>query len=164
MTTRRIQVRQPRSGKIVGVCPGPTDAGACPFAGPGGVVPCAGFLIGPPGADPRYWPLPVPAGYRHCDVPWNEMAAASLDKAEQCRRRWRAGLRHRTARVRTLAVRGDPRYRAMSPHDLDLTALWYWRLSSTAQGLRRGEKRAQERAETYLAFAEHRRDTAREIR
>jgi hypothetical protein len=52
----------------------------------------------------------------------------------------------------------------VSPHDLDITALWYWRLSSVAQGLRRGEKRAQERAETYLVFAEHRRDTAREIR
>jgi nucleotide-binding universal stress UspA family protein len=40
-------------------------------------------------ADHRHWPLPIPAGYRYCDVSWNEKAVASLRKAEQCRRRWR---------------------------------------------------------------------------
>jgi hypothetical protein len=164
MTTRKIQIRQPGTNAIVGTCPGPAEAGTCPFADATGVVPCAGFLIEPAGADHQHWPLPIPAGYRHCDVPWNERAVASLRKAENCRRQWQTGLRNRRTRVRRQAAGRDPRYRDMSPRDLDLTALWYWRLSTTAQGLRRGEKRAQEEAETYLAFTEHRRNSAREGR
>jgi hypothetical protein len=156
-----IRVRQPETGTIVRSCPGPTAAGACPFAGADGVVPCAGHLIEPDRADAQHWPLPIPHGYRYCDIPWHEKAAAALRKAENCRNQWRAGLDRRTARIRYLAAHHDPRYRDMSPRQLELTALWYWRLSTEAQGLRHAEKRAQEEAETYLAFIEHRRDAAR---
>lgn len=86
------------------VCRGPYPSGACPLAGPDGVVPCAGFLIAPADADSEYWPLPIPRGYRHCDVVWNERAQAGLHNAERARERWQAGLIRETKRVRRLAA------------------------------------------------------------
>ncbi|GGN52004.1 hypothetical protein FHR83_008810 [Actinoplanes campanulatus] len=160
MTLREIQILHPVTGEVLHTCPGPDPSGRCPMAGPDGVVPCAGLMIAPPRPDPPYWPLRIPPGYRYCDVPWNEKVRACLRKAENCRRRWDAGLRRSNMRVHYLAEHRDPRYRKMSPRDLDVTALWYWRLSGTAQGLRRSEQRAQEQADTYLAAAERRRTAA----
>ncbi|MEV0895416.1 hypothetical protein [Actinoplanes sp. NPDC049802] len=159
MRTDGIRVLHPATGELIRVCPGPDRSGGCPLAAPNGVVPCAGLLIAPQPADPEYWPLPVPHGYRYCDVPWNVRARACLRKAEWLRERWRAGLRQETERVWVLAGRHDPRYRKMTPHELNATALWRWRLSAAGQALRRAEQKAQEQGETYLAFTEHRRNS-----
>ncbi|MEU4689949.1 hypothetical protein [Actinoplanes sp. NPDC023714] len=152
MITRGIRVLDPTTGALIRVCPGPYPAGGCPLAGPDGVVPCAGFLVTVDSTGNHHWPLRIPAGYRHCDVPWNERARDYLRTAETCRRRWDAGLSKEITRVRTLAAAHDPRYRRMSDHEMRATALWRWRLSAAGQALRRSEQKAQERADTYLTF------------
>jgi hypothetical protein len=63
MSTQSIEILDPGTGKVVDVCRGPTSSGRCPRAGMNGVVPCAGHLIRPPGADRRLWPLSVPRNY-----------------------------------------------------------------------------------------------------
>ncbi|MEU4424766.1 hypothetical protein AB0F81_29450 [Actinoplanes sp. NPDC024001] len=128
------------------------------MAGSDGVVPCAGLLISPAHADPEYWPLRIPSGYRHCDVLWNERALSCLEKAENSRRRWQSGLALENRRVVALAAAHDPRYRRMTARQLEKTALWRWRLSTAAQALRRSENNSRERAEKYLAFVEFRRN------
>jgi hypothetical protein len=162
MTTdiRRIRVLHPVTGECVRTCHGPSPSGACPLAGPDGVVPCAGFLIAPAGADPEYWPLPIPDGYRHCDVIWNERAQSGLHHAERARERWQAGLNREIERVRALAAANDPRYRNMSSRDLGTTALWRWRLTGEAQALRRSEEKNERQADTYLAFVAFRREAS----
>lgn len=158
MTTIRVHILHPATGRLLGACRGPTASGACPLAGEDGVVPCAGFLIAPATtADPEYWPLPVPAGYRHCDLRWNELAEAGLRGAENCRARWQAGLERERRRARVLARSRDPRYRWMTTAELEKTARWRWRLSPDAQALRRSERKYQEQAATYLAFVKFRR-------
>lgn len=156
MATRSIRVIDPATGECVRTCHGPSPAGACPLAGPNGVVPCAGMLIEPADADPEYWPLPVPVGFRHCDVIWNERAQSGLREAERAREQWEAGLRRETERVRQLAARNDPRYRNMSERDLQKTALWRWRLTGLAQSRRRAEEKNERQADTYLAFIKFR--------
>lgn len=160
MATRSIRVLHPVSGACVRICRGPSPSGICPLAGPDGVVPCVGFLIAPADADPEYWPLPIPAGYRHCDVIWNERAQSGLHKAEHARRRWQAGLNRETERVRTLARANDPRYRKMTERELRQTALWRWRLTGEAQSLRRSEEKNERQADTYLGFIKFRRGAA----
>lgn len=157
MTMNLIRVLDPDTGETVRVCHGPSRTGACPLAGPDGVVPCAGLLIAPSRPDPEYWPLPVPAGYRHCDVIWNERARSGLDKAEQAREQWQAGLSREIKRVRYLASVKDPRYRKMTERELEKTALWRWRLTGEAQSLRRSEEKNERQAEAYLAFVKFRR-------
>ncbi|MBM2616294.1 hypothetical protein JIG36_12075 [Actinoplanes sp. LDG1-06] len=155
--TRTIHILDPDTGLLVRVCRGPSAAGACPLAGPDGVVPCAGFLVAPAGADPEYWPLPIPLGYRHCDVTWNERARSGLDKAERAQARWQAGLDRELRRVRVLAGAKDPRYRRMTDRDLEKTALWRWRLTGEAQSLRRSQEKNERQAQSYLAFMRYRR-------
>ncbi|MCM4084367.1 hypothetical protein [Paractinoplanes hotanensis] len=157
MTKRSIRILDPATGRGVRVCPGPSSTGACPLARPDGVVPCAGFLIAPAAADPEYWPLPIPIGYRHCDVIWNERARTGLHKAERAHEQWQAGLNREVQRVRKLAAGGDPRYRRMTDRNLEKTALWRWRLTGQAQALRRSEEKNERQAETYLAFVKYRR-------
>jgi len=160
MTTQSIRILHPVTGELIRQCRGPTESGVCPLAGPGGVVPCAGMMIAAAEPDPGYWPIPIPRGYRHCDLPWNEKIRSCLRKSEHCRRRWQSGLKRETLRIRTLARYGDPRYRKMTERELDITALWYWRLTVAAKSLRRAEERAQHQAKVYLDLTEYRRSLA----
>jgi hypothetical protein len=123
-------------------------------------VPCAGYLIAPAGVDPEYWPLPVPEGFRHCDVTWNRLAQSGLHRAERARERWQAGLARETDRVQALAAAKDPRYRKMTGRDLEKTALWRWRQTGEAQALRRSEEKNERQADTYLAFLKFRRNAS----
>lgn len=158
MTTRTIHIVDPVTGTCVRVCRGPRPSGVCPLAGPGGVVPCAGYLIAPAGGDPEYWPVPIPRGYRHCDVIWNERAQSGLHNAERARDQWQKGLERETQRVRALAAGRDPRYRRMTDRELRTTALWRWRLTGEAVALRRSEEKNERQADTYLAFLKFRRN------
>jgi hypothetical protein len=160
MTTQSIRILHPVTGALVGRCRGPTESGVCPKAGPNGVVPCAGMMIAAAEPDPGYWPVPIPRGYRHCDLPWNEKVRSCLRESEHCRQRWQSGLKRETLRLRALARSGDPRYRKMTERDLDITALWYWRLSVAAKSLHHAEKRAQHQAKVYLDLTEYRRSLA----
>jgi len=160
MITNRIKILDPDTGAIVDVCHGPTPDGGCPRARRNGVVPCAGYLISPPEADPRLWPLPVPRDYRHCELGWSEQALRCLEKAETYRRRWRAGAARETGRVFERAAQRDPRFRKMTRLQLLDTGLRRWRLTGSAVQLARAEKRQRERARLYLSFAEFRRTTA----
>lgn len=157
MTTDGIQVLHPVTGGVVRICRGPTPSGRCPFTAPGGIVPCAGMLLAPMHADPTCWPVRVPAGYRHCDLPGNERAQACLRKAENCRQRWQRGLERETQRMMILAAARDPRYRKMTTTQLKRTALWCWRLSAAGQALRRSEAHSREQAHDYLEFLKYRR-------
>ncbi|MFI7547887.1 hypothetical protein [Actinoplanes sp. NPDC049599] len=159
MTTETIQILDPRTGKVLRHCRGPTAAGTCPLAGPDGVVPCAGSMIAPLHGDAQYWPLHVPPDYRHCDVPWNERALSCLRKADDCRRRWDEGLDREIWRVKTLAAARDPRYRNMTSAELRATARWRWRLSAAGQALRKSEQNSRARAEQYLDLVRFRRRT-----
>ncbi|GAA0504855.1 hypothetical protein Ade02nite_70840 [Paractinoplanes deccanensis] len=158
--TRIVRILDPRTGEVVRVCRGPGPSGVCPLRGANGVVPCAGFLIAPVGGDPQYWPLSVPRGYLHCDVPWNERARAYMTKAQRSHARWAEGLAHETSRLYRLAAAGDRRYRKMSPYELETTALWRWRKSPFAEADRRREERSRHRAGTYLGFIRHRRSAS----
>jgi hypothetical protein len=160
MTTQSIQVLDPDTGMVIGVCRGPTPSGRCPLAGRNGVVPCAGRLISPPDADDRFWPLSVPRNHRHCEFGWNARAVADLEEAEACRAKWRAGAARETKRVFARAAAGDPRYRRMTTRQLESTGLWRWRLSTSAIQLSRSEEKHEKRARMYLNFAEYRRLTA----
>lgn len=160
MTTNGIQIRDPVTGALFGVCSGPTERGTCPRAARNGVVPCAGHLIQPRVGDPQYWPVYVPAGYRHCEVGWHEQAAACMQKALACRRQWHAGLKEQTRRIMDRAAAGDPRYRTMTVRQVEKTAWWYWRLSPYAGRLSQSEIKCRERARLYLRIAEHRRSCA----
>ena len=157
MTTHGIQVRDPHTGELVGVCPGPTSAGTCPFARKNGVVPCAGYMVSPPHADRRFWPLTVPVGHRYCEVGWNARALSCLAEAEACRAKWQAGAASETKRVAARAASGDPRYKRMTVSQLEKTGLWRWRLSTSAIQLAKAEEKQRERARLYLSFAEFRR-------
>jgi hypothetical protein len=157
MRAQRIEIRDPDTGGLVGVCQGPAASGACPSAGPNGVVPCAGRLISPPHPDRRLWPLAVPRGYRYCELGWTARALSCLTEAENCRDKWNAGADRETERVFARAAGGDPRYRAMTPSQLSTTGRWRWRLSTSAMQLSRAEERARERARLYLRFADFRR-------
>jgi hypothetical protein len=157
-TNGDIHILHPVTGECVRVCRGPSPSGACPLAGPDGVVPCAGYLIAPAGVHPESWPLPVPQGYRHCDVTWNQLAQSGLHNAERARERWQAGLARETERVRSLAAAKDPRYRKMTDRELEMTALWRWRPTGQAQSLRRSEERNERQAHTYLDFVKFRRN------
>jgi hypothetical protein len=163
MITKGIKVLDPETGTPVALCPGPTAAGACPFAGPSGVVPCAGHLIAPPGADHNLWPLTVPAGHRYCELGWNALALACLTGAEDCRARWQAGADREVERVRARAAGGDPRYKKMTPAQLETTGVWRWRLSTSAIHLRKSEEKQRERARAYLHFAEFRRMSSEQL-
>ncbi|MEV4346453.1 hypothetical protein AB0J83_18455 [Actinoplanes sp. NPDC049596] len=160
MSGRGIRILDPRTGKLTGRCPGPASSGECPLAGADGVVPCAGLLIEPVSADPEYWPLAVPRGYRHCDVPWNERARAYMRKAQRSHARWAEGLEQETSRIFRLAASGDRRYRDMTDYQLRTTALWRWRKSPFAEADRRREERSRHRAGVYLSFVRHRRGSA----
>ncbi|GAA4607413.1 hypothetical protein BJY16_006322 [Actinoplanes octamycinicus] len=157
MSTRAIEIRDPSTGEITDRCQGPGPDGACPRTGRHGVVPCAGRLIGPRGADPRYWPIWVPPGCRQCRLNWNAQAATCLRAAERCHDQWEEGLAQEIAHVRTQAARGDPRFRDMSARQQRVTALWRWRLSSPAQGLRQAEQKQRDRSRLYLSLAEQQR-------
>jgi hypothetical protein len=157
MATQGIQVRDPQTGELVGVCPGPTASGTCPFAGKNGVVPCAGLMVSPPHADRRFWPLTVPPGHRYCELGWNARALSCLAEAEICRAKWRAGAMSETKRVAARAAAGDPRYKRMTASQLEKTGLWRWRMSTSAIQLTKAEEKQRERARLYLSFAEFRR-------
>ncbi|GLY08717.1 hypothetical protein Acsp01_90960 [Actinoplanes sp. NBRC 101535] len=119
-------------------------------------MPCSGLLITPDTSDTTYWPLRIPRGYRHCDVPWNERVRTCVRKAEDNRRRWQTGLNRETDRVRALAAAHDPRYRAMTPAQLDHTALWRWRLTGAAQALRHSEREARDQADRFVSLVRFR--------
>jgi hypothetical protein len=155
MNTHAVEIRSPATGEVTDACRGPAPDGACPRAGRNGVVPCAGRLIAPRDGDPRYWPVWVPPGCRHCQLGWNEQALACLHEAERCHDKWRAGLVRETERVLLLAARRDRRYRRMTDRQLRITAQWRWRLSSCAAALSRSEEKQRERARLYLSLAEH---------
>ncbi|WIM92943.1 hypothetical protein ACTOB_004903 [Actinoplanes oblitus] len=157
MTMRTVEIRDPSTGEITDRCHGPGPDGACPRTGRHGVVPCAGRLIGPRGGDPRYWPVEVPRGCRQCRLTWNDQAAACLRAAERCRAEWETGLALEIAHVRERAALGDPRFRDMSIRQQRVTALWRWRLSGPAQGLRHAEQKERDRSRLYLALAEQQR-------
>jgi hypothetical protein len=157
MTRQGIQILDPDTGEVVGACRGPTASGECPYAGKDGVVPCAGHLIRPPGADRGLWPLSVPRHYRYCEVGWNAKAISCLTEAEACRDKWRAGAAKETERVFARAAAGDPRYRKMTVSQLQTTGLWRWRLSTPAVQLSKSEEKNRERARLYLTFAGYRR-------
>ncbi|BCY09403.1 hypothetical protein [Actinoplanes sp. L3-i22] len=157
MNTRVVEIRNPATGAVTGTCQGPTPAGSCPYAGRDGVVPCAGRLVGPAEGDPRCWPVWVPPGCRQCRITFNDQAVACLRAAERYRDQWDAGLHRERERVRALAARKDPRFRGMSDRQLQVTALWRWRLSGPAQGLRHAEQKQRDWGRMYLALAEQQR-------
>jgi hypothetical protein len=157
MISKDIAILDPGTGARIGICHGPTASGTCPFARRNGIVPCAGRLIAPPGADHRFWPLAVPPDHRYCELGWNALAVACLAEAEDCRAKWRAGADSETRRVLARAAKGDPRYRKMTPAQLKTTGLWRWRLSTSAVQLRKAEDKQRERARAYLGFSEFRR-------
>ncbi|SNY59133.1 hypothetical protein [Paractinoplanes atraurantiacus] len=160
MTRTDIRIFDPRTGELVRRCAGPTPAGLCPIIGEDGVVPCAGLLIAPAGADPEYWPLSVPRGYRHCDLPWNERAWAYARRAQRSHARWAQGLAEETARIFRLAAKGDRRYRDMDEYELRTTALWRWRKSPFAEADRSREERSRHRAGAYLSYIRQRHSSA----
>jgi len=157
MTAQGIEVRDPRTGDLVALCPGPSRSGTCPFAGRNGVVPCAGHLISPPDADRRLWPMSVPSDHRYCELGWNARALACLSEAESCRAKWQAGVSSETKRVFARAAAGDPRYKKMTSRELESTGLWRWRLSTSAVQLAKSEEKQRERARLYMSFAGFRR-------
>jgi len=163
MITQRIEILDPDSGEPVSSCRGPTAEGGCPRARRDGVVPCAGYLVRPVGADPRLWPLPIPRGYRHCEVSWDAQATTCLGRAEVSRRRWRAGAARETEKVFALARAKDPRYRKMTPRQLRDTGWRRWRQSGAGVQLARSERRNREQARLYLSFAEFRRIAANQL-
>ncbi|WP_164842719.1 hypothetical protein [Actinoplanes solisilvae] len=160
MNRSEIRILDPRKGDLVTVCRGPTASNACPLADENGVVACAGFLIAPADGDPEYWPLSIPRGYLHCDVPWNERARTYARKAQRSHARWAEGLEAERARLFRLAAAGDRRYRDMDEYELRTTALWRWRKSPFAEGDRQREERSRHRASAYLSFLRHRRSTS----
>jgi hypothetical protein len=160
MKRSEIQILDPRTGDLVGTCQGPTASNSCPLVDENGVVPCAGFLIAPADGDHQYWPLLIPRGYLHCDVPWNERAQAYVRKAQRSHARWAEGLNAETERLFRLAAAGDRRYRNMDKYALRTTALWRWRKSPFAEGDRQREERSRHRASAYLSFLRHRRSTS----
>lgn len=164
MNTQSIEIRDPDTGGVVGVCRGPTPSGTCPFARNNGVVPCAGYLVSPPKADRRFWPLPVPRNHRHCELLWNTRALSCLSEAEACRAKWQAGVARETRRVFARAADGDPRYKGMTTRQLRKTGLWRWRLSTAAIQLAKSEEKQRERARLYLNFAEFRRASTLQLR
>ena len=157
MSTHGVDVIDAETGDVIGVCPGPAPSGTCPFAGKNGVVPCAGHLIRPPGADRRFWPLPVPRHHRYCELGWNARAQHCLAEAEDCRARWQAGANSQTQWVFARAAAKDPRFKKMNSSQLRETGLWRWRLSTSAIQLAKAEEKQRDRARMYLRFAEYRR-------
>lgn len=160
MITQHIEILDPATGEPVGSCHGPTATGGCPRARKDGVVPCAGYLVRPVGADSRLWPLPIPRGYRHCEISWDAQADKCLRRAEISRRRWLAGAARETERIFALARAGDRRYRKMTPRQLRDTGWRRWRESDAGIRLAGWERRQREQARLYLSFAEFRRIAA----
>ncbi|MEU7906126.1 hypothetical protein [Actinoplanes sp. NPDC049118] len=127
-------------------------------------MPCAGYLISPPGADRRFWPLTVPRNHRYCELGWSARALSCLAEAEACRKKWDAGAARETERVFARAAAKDPRYRKMTTRELKTTGLWRWRLSTSAIQLAKSEEKHRERARVYLKFAEFRRLSTLQLR
>lgn len=133
-------------------CQGPRDEGDCPRAGQG-AVPCAGFLVRPPNADPKQWPLWVPPDSRHCPLGWARRAADCLRQAEYHRDRWLAGLERETELVRRLAEAGDKRFTGKPAEERARICDVRWSRSAYAQELATLEQTYRQRAQAYLAFA-----------
>ncbi len=74
--------------------------------------------------------------------------------AEAARHRYFAGRQQEIARVVELAAAGDPRFRAMTPAQLQVTARWRWSRSAEGQYLASLEGKFTGWAHLYLSFAE----------
>ena len=76
------------------------------------------------------------------------------EQAEAARHRYFAGRQQEIARVVELAAAGDPRFRAMTPAQLQVTARWRWSRSAEGQYLASLEGKFTGWAHLYLSFAE----------
>jgi hypothetical protein len=153
MTTGRIQILDPVSGSVVGGCDGPTATGRCPRPRRDRVVACAGGLIAPRNADPRYWPRWVPAGLRQCPLGWRRQAEIWLSRAEATREQRRAGQRKEIAYAKMRAEAGDKRFKNMTPGALELVGRARWSQSSYAKRLADLEAKYRRHAQLCLEFA-----------
>jgi hypothetical protein len=75
------------------------------------------------------------------------------EQAEGSRRRWFAGSRRELAYLTARAGAGDPRFRDMTPAQLEMTARWRWSQSSPGQYLMEMENMFTNWAQMYLSFA-----------
>jgi hypothetical protein len=76
------------------------------------------------------------------------------EHAEGFRRQWFAGMSRETAYVVQRADGGDPRFRAMTPGQLEMTARWRWSQSARARYFMELESVFTGWAQMYLSFAE----------
>lgn len=154
MTIQRIDILDPATGAVVDQCRGTTSTGACPRAGRDGVVACAGRLMAPLKGDPQYWPVWVRPNSRHCSLNWNRSAQFWLRQAEGYRDQWYARLTAEINYVKARAAAGDPRFKRMTPRELEVTGRWRWILSLQARHLVELEQTYRRRAHMYLTFVE----------
>jgi hypothetical protein len=83
-----------------------------------------------------------------------QRAVFCREQAEGSRRRWFAGSQREFAYLTARADAGDPRFRDMTPAQLEITARLRWSQSSTGQYLMEMEKMFTNWAQMYLSFAE----------
>ena len=140
----------------MGRCAGPTATGRCPRLRRDSVVACAGRLILPQNADPRYWPMWVPPSLRQCPLGWSRQADVWLSRAEATREQRRVGQRKEIAYAKMRADAGDKRFRNMTPDALEVVGRARWSHSSYAKRLADLEIKYRRRAQLYLEFAKSR--------
>jgi hypothetical protein len=108
----------------------------------------------------RQRPVPVPRSKtsiaEHIEQLANDYQRAVFcrEQAEGSRRRWFAGSQRELAYVMARAGAGDPRFRDMTPPQVEMTARWRWSQSSPGQYLMEMEKMFTNWAQMYLSFAE----------
>jgi hypothetical protein len=154
MATERVHILEPATGSVVGRCDGPTATGGCPRPRRDGVVACAGRLLVPQNADPRYWPMWMPPSLRRCPLLWSRQAEVWLRRAEATREQRRDGQQKEIAYAKMRAGAGDKRFRNMTQDALELVGRARWSRSSYAKRLAELEIRYRRRAQPYLEFAE----------
>ena len=104
--------------------------------------------------------VPVPRGRtsiaEHIEHLANDYQRALFcrQQAEGSRRRWFAGSQRELAYLMDRAGAGDPRFRDMTPAQLEMTARWRWSQSSQGQYFMEMETMFTNWAQMYLSFAE----------